>query len=705
MKTSVSLRLVLGLILIFVVACSKPQVEEERDLSTEIAPSPTSGQEATSTTSSTTPTNAPPPLPTAIPTTARSGWQTIGNSTSGLQFEVPGSWQNLTSQIDTAVATNPLGLIVLLAGDSSRTAESLLGGKPIENGAFAVGLISHLDLPPNTPQATLTRLTTQLNLPPADGDPVPVTAVTATGSQIPGAYIDIVGDPVGLAVNAAESLQTRLFLYTTTLGGAVSQSTQAIFLFTAPITFWDSFAPTFNEIAETAVIHNLNTNYTINDGKSNVIGSLGETDMVIGELQPGNKDIWTFTLDEPRYGIISIKPDNNALDLTFTLFGPNGQTIANIDNGYAGGTEVITDLLLTEPGLYVLEIGDFFNVGGRYTLSLILAKDPLYGGGGDITFGQIIEGTLPQNGKHGWTFNGNAGNQITLVLTPEDEFDAILELYAPDGTQLISLDEGYSGDAEVSTGIELPVTGLYTIAVHSFAGDGGRYALSLDEGSNSLANFYDAGDLVYGQTREESLQANEAHAWFFTGKGGDQVSVKTTPIDTNLNLDLWLLDGEVNRLAQVDNTAVSEAEMLTIELPSDGEFIILVRDVTGLPGRYNIQLTANPITPPNEAGVLRYGDSITSSLLPNQRVIWYFDAEEGEKVDITITPSEQQTDLLFYLYNPQMQHALDVDLQGNGQAEQLIGYLIPQNGRWGIVVQEFFNEGGSYTISLNQSGR
>ena len=702
MKTSVSLRLVLGLILIFIAACSKPQVEEERDLSTEIAPSPTSGQATTTTTSVTNPTNAPPPLPTALPTTARSGWQTIGNATSGLQIELPGSWQNLSSRIDTAVATNPLGLIVLLAGDSGRTSESLLGSKPIENGAFAVGLISHLDLPPNTPQATLTRLTTQLGLPPANGEPVLVSAATPTGTQIPGAYIDIVGDPLSLTVNAPETLQTRLFLYTSTLGGAVNQPSQAIFLFTAPTAVWETYAPTFNEIADTAVIHNLNTNYSINDGKSNVIGNLGETDMVNGQIQSGIKDIWTFSIEEPRYATISIKPENSDLDLTFSLFGPNGQTIANIDNGYAGSTEIITDKLLTNPGLYVIEIGDFFNVGGQYTLSLILTKDPLYGGGGDITFGQIIEGDLPQNGRHGWTFNGNAGDIITLVLTPEDDFDAILELYAPDGSQLISLDEGYSGDAEVNTGLELPLTGLYTVAVHSFAGNGGRYALSLDQGQDSLANFYDAGDLLYGDTREEGLQNNEAHAWFFNGKAGDQVSIKVTPIDSNLDLDVWLLDGEVNRLAQVDATQRAEPESITIELSDNGDFLILVRDIAGTPGRYNIQLTANPVEPPAEAGVLVFGDAIATELLPDQRVIWYFDAQEGDRVNISVSPSAPQTDLLFYLYTPQKQHALDVDDQGAGEAEQLTQYQITENGRWGIVVQEFFGEGGTYTISLNK---
>ena len=703
MKTSVFLRLVLGLTLTFVVACSKPQIEEERDLSAESTlPTPTNGQGATSTMSVTDPTNAPPPLLTALPTTTLSGWQAVGSSTSGLQIAVPENWVNLSSRIDTAVATNPLGLIVLLASDSPRTGESLLNNKQIEAGAFTVGLISHLDLPPNTPQATLARLTNQLGLPPANGDPVPVSAMTPGGSQIPGAYIDIVGDPLSLAANNAASLQTRLFLYTTTLGGAVSQPAQAIFLFTAPTAVWDSYAPTFNKIAETAVIHNINTNYTLSDGRSNVVGNLGEADMVNGEITPGIKDVWTFSIDEPRYATISLKPDNNNLDLTFSIYDPHGQTISNVDNNYAGGTEIVTDRLLTESGLYVIEIADFFNGGGRYTLSLILTKEPLYGGGGDITVGQTIESNLLTNGQHGWTFSGNAAQIITIVLTPEDPFDAILELYAPDGRQLISLDEGYSGDAEVSTGLELPLTGQYTIAVHSFAGDGGRYALSLDSGGDILANFYDAGDLTYGETREESLQVNEAHAWFLLGKANDEIAIKVTPIDTNLDLDVWLLDGDVNRLTQVNATTIGEPETINAVLPTDGQFLILVRDVAGTAGRYNIQLTANPASTPDAMGSLTYGESVSGGLLSEQRVIWYFDGQEGDAVDISLSATDARTDLLFYLYDPAGQHALDVDLAGAGEVEMVSNFQITQNGRWGIVIQEFFNEGGSYSLSLNK---
>ncbi len=702
MRTSVFLRLLLGLTLTLVVACSKPPVEEERDLATESSPTPTDEQAATSATSFSDPTNAPPPLPTALPTTALSGWQAVGNTTSGLQMAVPGSWVNLSSRIDTAVATNPLGLIVLLAADSPRTGESLLNNKQIESGAFAVGLISHLDLPPNTPQATLSRLTNQLGLPPANGDPIPVSATTPTGSQIPGAYIDIVGDPLNFAVNPAESLQTRLFLFTTTLGGAVSQPAQAIFLFTAPTAVWETFAPTFNQIAETALIHNINTNYTLSDGRSNVVGTLGETDMVNGEIQPGIKDVWTFSINEPRYATISLKPDNSDLDLTFSLYDPTGQTLSKVDNNYAGGTEIVTDRMLTESGLYVIEIGDFFNVGGRYTMSLILTKEPLYGGGGEIQPGQTIENSLSGNAQHSWTFSGNAGNLVTIVLTPEDTFDAILELFAPDGRQLLSLDEGYSGDAEVSTGLELPLTGQYTIAVRSFAGDGGRYALSLDSGGDPLSNFYDAGNLVYGDTAEEILQANEAHAWFFLGKANDEISVKVAPLESNLDLNVWLLDGEVNRITEVNATFTGEPETIATVLPADGQYLILVYNELGTAGRYNIQLTANPAAAPDEGGFLRYGDAITGALLPGQRTIWYFEAAEGDAIDISLTPADPRMDVLFYLYDPLGQHALDVDMTGTGEGESLRDFRIPANGRWGVVVQEFFNEGGGYTLTLNK---
>ena len=80
----------------------------------------------------------------------------------------------------------------------------------------------------------------------------------------------------------------------------------------------------------------------------------------------------------------------------------------------------------------------------------------------------------------------------------------IRDSYGPDGQRLVALDEGFSGDPELLSGFALPTTGEYAVLVRSFSPQGGPYTLSLDEGEQPIANFYDAGDLVYGDVRPES---------------------------------------------------------------------------------------------------------------------------------------------------------------------------------------------------------
>lgn len=694
-----------------VVACSKPAIEEEREFSpTEEPPIPLvptdeglNGMMA-ETPTQTQPTNSPPPIPTAAPTTSQfSNWQQMGNNATGLQLLAPPEWINLSGQLDTPATANELGLIVLLLADSGRTGESLLSGKPIESGAYAAGLIAHRELPSNTPQTTLSQLLAGLNKNIATAsEPSPITAFTASGNRINGAMVDVTGEPFLFPNGNQQNVKTRLFLFTSTLGGAVNQDTQVLFLFSAPEAEWPQASQTFTEIAKTIVVHDINSELVIRDGAVNVVGELAEMDVVNGRLENGIRDVWTFNIEEQRYANLSLKPGAAALDMTMTLISPSGQTVALIDNGYANEEETAVDQLLLEHGLYVVEVGEFFNQDGPYTLSLVLTEAPLFGGGGDVRLGQTMAGVLPESGEHLWRFSADAGTLVSVVLDPAN-FDVVLDVYAPDGRQLAALDEGFSGDAEVVSGLEMPLTGEYTIIVRSFAGDGGDYTLSLNEGGDSTLNFYDAGDLNVDELRQETLQTNEAHAWFFNGRAGETILVEVVPLNDQLDLDIWLLDPDLERLTAVDKFLAGEAEFLTFTLPRDGQHLILVRDFYGEAGTYEINLKTMTQTTPDEAGTVAYGQAVQGSLAEEQAVIWWFDGRAGDTVSVQLTPDNAAQDLRLIITNQAGDRILEVDQGLSGQPEMLSDYLISTDGRWGIIVESFFGEPGNYTLNLTQA--
>lgn len=702
--------LLIGLIIVVVTAC-KPISEDEKDLMTaEFAPSPTDAPiEANQPATLSIPTKslvtvAPPPAPTAAPTSpAFAGWQQIGNPATGLQLFAPPEWINLSGRVDTAVTANELGITVMLLANSSRTGDSLLGSKAIGDGAYVAGLIAHLDLPPNTPQATLTRLANDLsNGRTPISEAAPFTVSTGTGSRVTGSYIDLEGTPL-LFNTSGETMRSRLYLFTTTLAGAISQQTQALFIMSAAVSQWEQYLGTFEKMASSILLHDIYAEIVIQDGSANVRGSLGQQDLVNGSLEASSKDVWTFSLPGSRYANLTLSPDNKDIDLILSLVSPTGQTVTRIDNGYAGDTEIMIDNLLRDSGLYVVEVSEFFGNPGRYTLSLVLTEEPLFGGGGRLSPGQTIQGNLERGAQHVWKFDGNAGELVSVVLTPGRQFDAILDIYGPDGSRLAALDEGFSGDAEVVAGLELPLTGEYSILVRSFAGEGGSYSLSLDEGSDSTTNFYDAGDLIFGQVAQETLRENEAHAWFFSGRAGDELFITAVPLTTNLDLDIWLLDGNINRLAEQDANLTGEPETIEYVLPGDGQYIILVRDFFGESGRYEISLRANQVAAPDDAGTLTYGAEQASTLQPNQSVAWEFTAADGDVINIELIPADSNADLVLLLYDPAGNPVWSVDAAQAGAPEQINAYPIMGDGVWRIVVKEFYGEAAGYTLRLNDN--
>jgi hypothetical protein len=423
-----------------------------------------------------------------------------------------------------------------------------------------------------------------------------------------------------------------------------------------------------------------------------------------GELTEGVKDVWTFAIEEASYITLSLEPDDAVLDLTLTLISPFGQTIAQIDSGYAGDTEVAADIYLTENGRYVVEVSDFFDLAGRYKLSLAIEEEPQYTNAGVIRPGQAIESELPVNTQHIWTFEGAAGSLVSIVLSPrDDQMDAILNLFDPNGSRLVALDEGFSGDPEVISGFELPVTGPYAIRVSSFADNGGRYSLSLDEGGEATKNFHDAGDLLYGDQKSETLNNSEAHAWFFQGRPGDEVRIAVRPLNDILDLEVWLFDPDVDRLTARDEFAAGDTETIEFILPQEGQYLILVREFFGEAGQYEIELAATPAAAPELVGRINYGEPVEGTLTPGQMALWLFSADADDVLDLALTPGSESEDVVLILQDPQGNTVLVVDESPAGQSETINGFTIPSDGEWSVVVESFFEEAGTYSLSVKRT--
>lgn len=651
-----------------------------------------------------TTTSVPPPEPTSLPTAMPDAWLRVGNQTTGLQLSIPPDWVNLSGSLDTVSAANALGLVVLLTSDSQRTGSALLAGKGTGEGAYAAGMITHFDLSTMSLSNAMNAVYEQFASQPA-ASPAPLTNISQMGSDgetIEGVSMEFDGTAVIFPDTLAQQMRTRLLMFPLPNEGQ-AELTQAVFVFSAESSVWSLYQPIFDRMLKTVTIHDFSNDIVINDGRANVVGSLGITDRVNGRLESGVSDIWTFQAQTGQYATMTVSPDDKEIDLIIRLIDPAGKTVAQFDNAFAGDSELIVDYLLLQDGTFVIEVSEFFKDSGRYTLSLVLTDEPLYIDTGEIDFGQTIQNDLPITGQKVWLFNGEANETISIVLIPEGDFDGILDLYAPNGDKLLTVDEGFSGDAELIAGYYLPFSGQYSIVVRSFAGNGGAYSLSLDLGGEDISNFYDAGDLIFGETKNEMLRANEAHAWFFDGKRGDNVTIMVTPLNNALDLDVWLLDPNIERINLQDVFLAGESERVEQRLPLDGQYLILVSDFYGMAGPYEISLTAQPIATPQPHGVLELDTPVDDTLGADETNIWYFEGETGDSLTIELTTTSSTADLAFDIVNPDGIRVRLVDEQTSGADELLEQFTLTEDGRWGIIVKEFYQEAADYSLVVKRA--
>ena len=640
-----------------------------------------------------------PPLPSPLPTA--DDWHAIGHSRMGLAMSIPPAWINLTDQINIPAMDNRLGINLMFVAESERVGRSLLAGKSFDNGAYVSGVMVVPPVGVADPAEALVQL---LNA--AAPSAVRLNAITPIESAngIDGLVVDVADGPIGLTVSDPNDLRTRVALFMPPAVNDAEATSWIALLLSASSGRWEQYAGLFDRMLLSTSVYDIRPGVETQEGNIVVRGELvGDNARVGASLVGGVNDLWTFTSTGGRYASLFLQPEDPQLDLSVTLLGPDRQPITRLENGFAGMTESAADLWLPQPGVYILEVSDLVKKSGRYALSLELSDQPRYSGGGPLAFGQVLQGQLPANGRQHWVFSGAMRQRVSIVVEPgAPTFDAILELYGPDGGQLIALDEGYSGDPELISGFELPAAGEYAILVSSFSPQGGPFTISLDEGGQPIANFLDAGDLTYGSVQEGTLQRLEAHAWFLQGAAGDHILIRVTPLDGQLDPDVWLLDEDIERVTAVDEYGAGESETIEMTLNAAGRYIVLVRDFNGNPGQYEIAFGAAPVATPEHAGALSYGDTIFGAIRPGVAVAWTFIAEAGDVIDIEVQSADAASDIVLQLQAPDGTNVLEVDENSARGDESIRSYVVPTAGQWRMVLSEFFDGPADYRLSLSR---
>lgn len=360
------------------------------------------------------------------------------------------------------------------------------------------------------------------------------------------------------------------------------------------------------------------------------------------------------------------------------------------------------ELVIAADGAYVITVGAAAGGLGAYLLSLDFTPAPI----ADIerlAYGESVNGVLADDRpEESYLFSGESGDVITASARRESGADLslILAVRAPDGT-LIARDDSNDSDVAAIEGFRLPATGTYRLVVSRFGGatgqTAGRYAVTLVGAA--------AARPVRGTTRYDTSAIGRLNdsapldRISFTGRAGDVIGVTGIATSGDLDITLALEDANGVLLATNDDANGTDAAMIPIQLPADGDYLVVVGRAGASAGNYtlNVNLLYQGAAPtlPLDA-VIAYGERLTGALDNATREAAYtFVGVRGDVITVQMLHQNDDAPPLLRLQDPAGRELANGQLTVGATAIQ--GFRLPADGRYTLVVRRPANAQAAFT--------
>jgi S1-C subfamily serine protease len=219
-------------------------------------------------------------------------------------------------------------------------------------------------------------------------------------------------------------------------------------------------------------------------GDAPINGALESGDNV---LPADNSFFDIYTFDGQAGQQVSIEMTSGAIDPFLILIGPDGEEVAQDDDG-GGNANAKIVVALPASGKYLL-VANSYQGGesGAYRLQATASGistqpqptgNPILQERGELASGDLV---LGDDGSlfDVYEFSGSAGQTVTITLE-STEFDPYLILVDSSGNAIDQNDDASSSNANSFLRVRLPQTGTYQAIVNSYDRTGrGRYKLTV----------------------------------------------------------------------------------------------------------------------------------------------------------------------------------------------------------------------------------
>lgn len=290
--------------------------------------------------------------------------------------------------------------------------------------------------------------------------------------------------------------------------------------------------------------------------------------------------------------------------------------------------------------------------------------------------GGSVSGHLAAGDIDPYTFTGNAGEAVTIVMEEHTTSYGQIYIYKPDGS--------YWTYANNLAHLTLPISGTYTAAVKfSSTAQSGNYTIRYVRGGDSVEN----GVLTSGETASANLQAFDIDSFTFGGGAGEAVTL--------------MLDESASSYGQMyfykpDGSYWTYANNLAhLTLPQTGSYTVVVRLSTiTQQGDYDLHFVLGGDAIENT--LLVSGETHSETLTSYDLDSYNFIGNAGEAITL-IMDEDQSSYGQMYFYKPDGSYWT--------YANNLAHLTLPQTGEYTVVVRySTITHSGDYSLHFVHGG-
>lgn len=288
--------------------------------------------------------------------------------------------------------------------------------------------------------------------------------------------------------------------------------------------------------------------------------SIAVGDTVNGSLELDEQDDYLFDEGVSTAVTVVVNPVGD-LDVVLEILDSSGSVIFQEDSSY--GQEQLS-FTPTATESYILRVRGFAGAAGDYAIALQA------GGVGSTGTTLTTTASLDTGDAegHNFPFRAEQNDVVQAIVTPEGEFDLIVEVWNDDTDELEETIDASYGREQVN--FAAPQTGNYFFKILGFEGQGGTYTIALS-GSPRVIFELLPGDQVSGDMGDSA-----GIDYYIRLDPGEAINANVVP-DGETDVVVEILNRDENWLAGIDDGFAGEPEQLSFTAPAgEGEGVVYI---------------------------------------------------------------------------------------------------------------------------------